>query len=128
MTSYYLLDATVSETEQSIKLTFYNQSNKKWKTIVDTEYQPYFFIPYPIPEEDYTQIQQLGLGIEIVEKTDLFTRKTLKLTKVKLKDFSDPLQVSRKFNKSWENDVPVVSSYMFDNNLVFGAKYKIKEK
>jgi len=128
VTAYYLLDATVSEKEHGIKLTFYNPSAKKWKTILDTDYRPYFFVPYPIPEEDYKQIQELGLGIEVVEKTDLFTRKTVKLTKVTLKSFSDHLQISRMFSKSWENEVPVVSSYMFDNNLVFGAKYRLKGK
>jgi DNA polymerase elongation subunit (family B) len=125
---YYLLNAAVSEKEHGIKLTFYNPSNKKWKTIVDTDYRPYFFVPYPIPEEDYEQIQRLGLGIEIVEKTDLFTRKTVKLTKVKLKDLFDHLQISRMFSKSWEEDVPVVSSYVYDKQLVFGARYKIKGK
>jgi len=122
------LDAAVSEKEQSIKLTFYNPSKNKWKQIVDNDYRPYFFIPYPIPEDDFKVIQELELGISIVEKTDLFSREPVKLTKVNLKDFSDPLQISRKFSKSWEKDIPVVSSYMYDKSLVFGAKYKIKGK
>ncbi len=128
MTAYYLLDASVSEEEQGIKLVFYNPSTDKWKQIVDAEYRPYFFIPYPIPEDDYKEIQELGLGIDVVEKIDLFTRNNVKLTKVILSDFSDLKQASRKFSKSWENEVPVVFSYMFDKNLVFGAKYKIKGK
>jgi len=128
LTIYYLLDAAVSEKEQGIKLTFFNPSKNKWKEIVDTNYRPYFFIPYPIPEDDLKVIQELGLGISVVEKTDLFTRQTVKLTRVELKDFSDQLELSRKFSKSWEKDVPVVSSYMYDNNLVFGAQYKIREK
>ena len=73
MTIYYLLDAAVSEKEQGIKLTFYNPSNNKWKEILDTNYRPYFFIPYPIPEDDFKISQELGLGIIVVEKTDLFT-------------------------------------------------------
>ena len=128
LTIYYLLDAAVSEKEQGIKLTFFNPSKNKWKEILDTDYHPYFFIPYPIPEDDLKVIQELGLGIRIVTKKDLFTGQTVKLTRIELKDFSDPLQLSRKFSKSWEKDVPVVSSYMFDNNLVFGAQYKIKGK
>jgi DNA polymerase elongation subunit (family B) len=128
MSAYYLLDASVSKKEQGIKLVFYNPSTNKWKELLDDDYRPYFFIPYPIPEEDYKEIQKLGLGIEVVEKTDLFIRKTVKLTKVTLNDFSDPLQISRNFSKSWENEVPVVSSYIFDKNLVFGAKYKIEGK
>ncbi len=128
MTIYYLLDAAVSEKEQGIKLTLFNPSKNKWKEILDTDYRPYFFIPYPIPEDDLKVIQELGLGIRVVEKTDLFTRQTVKLTRVELKDFSDLLQLSRKFSKSWEKEVPVVSSYMYDNNLVFGAQYRIKGK
>ncbi|MBN2236135.1 MAG: hypothetical protein JW729_01160 [Bacteroidales bacterium] len=128
MTAYYLLDASVSEKEKGIKLVFYCPSENKWKEIVDTDYRPYFFIPYPIPEEDYKEIHELGLDTDVVEKTDLFTRKAVKLTKVTLRDLSDPVHVSRKFRKSWENEISVVSSYMFDKNLVFGTKYKIKEK
>jgi len=128
LTIYYLLDAAVSEKEQGIKLTFFNPSKNKWIEIVDTDYRPYFFIPHPIPEDDLKLIQELGLGIRVVEKTDLFTRQTVKLTRVELKDFSDFLQLSRKFSNSWEKEVPVVSSYMYDNNLVFGAQYKIKGK
>ena len=52
----------------------------------------------------------------------------MKLTRIDLKDFSDPLELSRKFSKSWEKEAPVVSSYMYDNNLVFGAQYRIKGK
>ena len=126
MTIYYLLDAAVSEKEQGIKLTFYNPSKNKWKEILDTDYRPYFFIPYPILENDLKVIQELGLVISVVEKTDLFTRQTVKLTRVELEDFSGPLQISRQFTKLWEKEVPVVSSYMFDKNLVFGAKYRIE--
>jgi DNA polymerase elongation subunit (family B) len=126
--AYYLLDASVSEKEQSIKLVFYSPFKNKWKEIVDTDYRPYFFIPYPISEDDYKVIQELGLDIEVVEKTGLFTRKPVKLTKVTLSDLSDHLHISRKFSKSWEKEVTIVSSYMFDHNLVFGAKYKIEGK
>ena len=128
MTIFYLLDAAVSEKEQGIKLTFFNPSKNKWKEILDTDYRPYFFIPYPIPEDDLKLIQELELEISMVEKTDLFTRQTVKLTMVEMNDFYNTLEISRKFSKSWEKDVPVVSSYMYDNNLVFGAQYKIKSK
>ena len=128
LTIYYLLDAAVSEKEQGIKLTFFNPSKNKWKEILDTGYRPYFFIPYPIPEDDLNVIQELGLEKRVAEKTDLFTRQTVELTRIELEDFSNPFQLSRKFNKSWEKDVPIVSSYMYDNNLVFGAQYRINGK
>ena len=128
MTVYYLLDAAVSEIEQGIKMTFFNPSENKWKEVLDTEYRPYFLIPYPIPEDDLKVIQDLKLRTKLVEKTDLFSRQTVKLTKVTLDDLSDPLQASKKFSKSWEKDVSVVSSYMYDKNLVFGAQYRINGK
>ena len=64
----------------------------------------------------------------MVEKTELFSGQRIKLSKIEVDDFSDPLQVSKNFSKSWENDVPIVLSYMYDNDLVFGAQYKIKGK
>ncbi len=128
MTIYYLLDAAVSEKEQGIKMTFFNPSENKWQDILDTEYRPYFFIPYPIPEDDLKVIQELKLRTKLVEKTDLFSRQLVKLTRVALDDLSDPLEISKKLSKSWEKDISIVSSYMYDKNLVFGAQYKINGK
>ncbi len=125
---YYLLDAAVSEKDQGIKLTFYNPSGNKWEEILDTDYRPYFFIPYPISEDDQKVIDNLNLEPIITEKIDLFTRQTKKFVRINLKNFSDLIQVSRKFSKSWENDIPIVLSYIYDKNLVFGAQYKIREK
>jgi DNA polymerase elongation subunit (family B) len=128
LSAYYLLDAKVSEDKQGIKLVFYNPAKNKWKEILDPDYRPYFFIPYPLSKTDRERIEDLELDVTKVEKTDLFTRKTVNLAKVQLDNFFDPLVVSRDFPKRWEDDVPVVSSYMFDKNLVFGAKYRIKGK
>jgi DNA polymerase elongation subunit (family B) len=125
---YYLMDAAVSEKDQGIKMTFFNPSENKWKEVLDTEYHPYFFIPYPTPEEDLIVIQELKLRTDSVEKTDLFSRQNVKLTRVELADFSDPRQISNRFSKSWEKDVSVISSYMYDKNLVFGAQYRINSK
>ena len=88
LTIYYLLDASVSDKEQGIKLTFFNPSKNKWKEILDTDYRPYFFIPHPIPEGDLKIILELGLGIRVVEKKDLFKGQTVKLTRIELEDLS----------------------------------------
>ncbi|MEJ2240785.1 MAG: DNA polymerase domain-containing protein [Candidatus Bathyarchaeota archaeon] len=126
MTIYYLLDAEVSEMDQGIKLTFFDPSENKWKELLDTDYLPYFLIPYPIPKDDLKVIDSLNLEPIIVEKIDLFTRKTKKFVRINLKNFSDPNKISRKFSKSWEKDIPIVLSYIYDKNLVFGAQYKIQ--
>ena len=109
-------------------MTFFNPSENKWKEVLDTEYRPVFFIPYPIPENDLKVIQELKLRTKLVEKTDLFSRQTVKLTRVTLNDLSDSLRTSKKFSISWEKEVPIVSSYMYDKNLVFGAQYRINGK
>jgi DNA polymerase elongation subunit (family B) len=128
LTIYYLLDAAVSEEEQGIKMTFFNPSENKWKEVLDIEYRSYFFIPFPIPEDDLRVIRELKLRTKLVEKTDLFSRQIVKLTRVELDNLSDPLRTSKKFSKSWEKDISIVSSYMYDKNLVFGAQYKINGK
>jgi len=125
---HYLLDAAVSEKEQGIKMTFFNPSENKWKEVLDTEYRPYFFIPYPITEDDFKVIQEQKLRTKLVKKTDLFSRQTIKLTRVELGDLFDLRQTSKKFSKSWEKDISIVSSYMYDKNLVFGAQYRINGK
>ena len=128
MTIYYLLDTTVLEKEQSIQLTFFDPITNNFKEILDTDYRPYFFTLYPIPQNDQKIIQEHKLTTKVVEKKDLFTGQTLKLTRIELKDFSDRHQLSRQLSKSWETDVGVVSSYMYDKNLVFGAQCKIEDE
>ena len=128
MKIYYLLEAAVSEKDQGIKLTFFNPSENKWKEILDTDYRPYFFIPYPISEDDQKVLDNLNLEPIIVEKIDLFTRQTEKIAQINLNNFSDPAHISRQFSKSWEKDIPIVLSYAYDKNLVFGTQYKIQGK
>ena len=128
LTIYYLLDTTVLEKEQSIQLTFFDPITNNFKEILDTTYRPYFFTLYPIPQDDLKIIQEHKIKTSVVEKKKFFTGQTVKLTRIELKDFSDRQQISRKFSKSWEIDVGVVSSYMYDKNYVFGAQYKIEDK
>ncbi|MEJ2281097.1 MAG: hypothetical protein P8X97_04175, partial [Candidatus Bathyarchaeota archaeon] len=108
MKIYYLLEAAVSEKDQGIKLTFFNPSENKWKEILDTDYRPYFFIPYPISDGDQKVIDHLNLEPIIVEKIDLFTRQTKKIVQINLNNFLDFTHISRQFSKSWENDIPIV--------------------
>ena len=125
---FYLLDTTVLEKEQGIRLTFFDPTQNKYKEILDATYRPYFFTLYPMPQDDLKIIQEHKIRTSVVEKKDFFTGQTLKLTRIELKDFSNRQQLSKKLSKSWETDVGVVLSYMYDKNLVFGAQYKIEDK
>ena len=128
MSIYYLIDATVLREEQRIQLTFFDPSNNKWKEIVDSNYRPYFFIPYPIPKDDFEVMKDLKFDMQVLEKVDLFSGEPVKLAKIELSDFSGFLQISRKFSQTWESEVSIISSYMYDKGLVFGAQYKIKDE
>ncbi len=102
MSINYLLNVVVSEKEQAVNLTFFNSSDNKWIELLDSDYRPYFFISHPITKEDVTVIQELGVRTRVEDKTDLFTGQNVKLTRIALEDFSDHLQISRKFSKSWQ--------------------------
>jgi DNA polymerase elongation subunit (family B) len=122
------LNAQISEKEQAIKLTFFNSSGNKWIEVLDTNYRPYFFISHPITKKDGAFIGKLKVRKKVENKTELFTGQNVKLTRIELNEFSNSLQVSKNFNKSWENEVPVVSSYIYDKTLTFGAQYNVQRK
>ena len=128
MTINYLIDASILEKENAIKLSFFNPSKNLWEEIVDYNYRPYFFIPYPIPKDDLEVMKDLKFDMQVLEKVDLFSGEPVKLAKIELRDFSGFLQISRKFSQTWESEVSIVSSYMYDKGLVFGAQYKIKDE
>lgn len=111
-----------------MKLILYNPSNNTWKEIVDSSYKPYFFVPHPLSKKDREVTNELEIKTTVEEKMDLFTDQAVKVTRLELDDYSDPLLISKKFSKSWENEVPIVSGYVFDKGLTFGAQHYIKGK
>jgi len=125
LTIHYLIDATILEKENAIKLSFFDPLMNSWKEIVDVNYRPYFFIPYPIIKADLEVMKDLDFDMQVVEKTDLFSNKTIKLAKIVLRDFSGFFQISKQFSKTWESEVSVVLSYVYDKRLVFGAQHNI---
>jgi DNA polymerase elongation subunit (family B) len=128
LTINYLIDASILEKENAIKLSFFNPSKNLWEEIVDYNYRPYFFIPYPIPKDALEVMKDLKFDMQVLEKVDLFSGEPVKLAKIELRDFSGFLQISRKFSQTWESEVSIISSYMYDKGLVFGAQYKIKDE
>lgn len=95
--------------------------------VIDESYRPYFFIPHPLSLRDKETLEKLESKNKIEEKRDLFTNKTMKITRVELKNSSNPSRISELFEKSWEGEVPYVLSYVYDNNIIFGAQHQIKE-
>lgn len=124
VTVHYLLDAEAIP--QGVKLIFFNPQNGGLKEILDEDYRPYFFVPYPLSEEDKRMIEELGAKSMEEEKRELFSDQIVKVTKVELEGSYDPRRASERFEKAWEGEVPYISSYVYDHGLVFGAQHEIQ--
>jgi DNA polymerase elongation subunit (family B) len=111
---------------EGVKLTFFNPSTGGWEEILDKEYRSYFFVPYPLSQEDEGVIKELGAKIRLEEKKDLFTDLTVKVVRVEIQGSSDTYQDSRRFEKTWEGEIPYILGYVYDKGLVFGAQHLIK--
>ena len=124
MSPNYLIDGSSEQTV--IHLVFYDPSKAEFRHIRDEKYSPYFLAPHPLSQEDETSIQRLHGNVSIVEKGNLFTGKTGKLTRVEL---DSPLllsDVSKQVRQKWEEGIPYVLSYVYDSDLVFGAPHDLE--
>ncbi|NIS67555.1 MAG: hypothetical protein GTO12_00980, partial [Proteobacteria bacterium] len=111
-----------------MKLIFFSPSTGAWEEVVDSGYRPYFFVPHPLSEKDREILGGLRATTGVEEKRDLFTDRTLKVTRVELEVSSDPRRVSEGFERTWEGEVPVVLSYVYDRGLSFGAQHSVRGK
>ena len=125
MSLWYLLDAS-TEGGTTIKLKFYDPSDDAVKEFKDTNYQPYFFVPYPLNKQDEEAIRSLYGEIEITKKTDLYINQEKELARVKLYK-SEFLKTQKKFETAWENEIDYCHSYAYDKGLVFGAPHLVQD-
>ena len=121
---HYLINA--EPIRGGVKLIFFNSSTDTLEEVETQDYRPYFFIPYPMSNRDQETIEELNVKIKVEEKKELFTNQTIKVTRVELEASSNSNQVSEKFEKSWEGEVPQILSYAYDRGLVFGAQHHIQ--
>ncbi len=121
---HYLINA--EPIREGVKLIFFNSSTDTLEEVETQDYRPYFFIPYPMSRRDQETIEELNVKIKVEEKKKLFTNQTIKVTRVELEASSNSNQVSEKFEKSWEGEVPQILSYAYDRGLVFGAQHHIQ--
>ena len=121
---HYLINA--EPIREGVKLIFFDSSTDTLEEVETQDYRPYFFIPYPMSRRDQETIEELNVKIKVEEKKKLFTNQTIKVTRVELEASSNSNQVSEKFEKSWEGEVPQILSYAYDRGLVFGAQHHIQ--
>jgi hypothetical protein len=120
----YLIDAKL--VKDGIVLILFNPSTNALEEILDKEYRPYFFIPYPPIARDQDILNGLGATTRLQEKTDLFTGQTIRVTRVELEGASDLRRASEGFETAWESEVPLILSYVYDQDLTFGAQHSIQ--
>jgi len=122
----YLMDAEA--TREGVKLTFFSPSTNAWEEVLDRDYRPYFFVPHPLTQKDRMILNGLRAKTRVEEKRDLFTGRTVKVTRVEIEVSSDPRRVSESFENSWEGEVSLVLGYVYDRGLTFGAQHSIRGK
>jgi len=118
----------VKADKEGVSLTFFNPSTDTFKEVLDRDYRPYFFIRHPMTRKDRETVGELGADTRVEEKRELFTGQSVKVTKVEITDSSDLKRASKRFEKSWEAEVPFILSYVYDQSLNFGAQHFIKGK
>jgi DNA polymerase elongation subunit (family B) len=124
LTVLYLMD--IKAAKEGMKLSLFNPSTNAWEEVLDEDYRPYFFIPHPPTQKDREILDELWTKTRLGEKKDLFTGRTVKVTRVEIEGSSDPRRVSESFEKSWEGEVPSVLGYAYDRELTFGAQHSIR--
>jgi DNA polymerase elongation subunit (family B) len=118
---HYLINA--EPIREGVKLIFFNPSTNTLEKLKTQDYRPYFFISHPMNRREQETIEELNVKIKVEEKKELFTNQTIKVTRVELEASSNSKQISDKFEKSWEGEVPHILSYAYDRGLVFGAQH-----
>ncbi len=120
----YLIDAKANK--EGVVLTFFDSSSDTCKEVLDRDFRPYFFIPHPMARKDRETVEELGGDTRVEEKKELFTDQSVKVARIETTDSSDLKRASKRFEKSWENEVPFILSYVYDRGLNFGAQHFIK--
>jgi len=111
-----------------VTLTFFNPSTDTCQEVQNKDYRPYFFISHPMTRKDQEIVEELGANTQVEEKRELFTGQSVRVTRVEIVDSSDLRQASKRFEKSWESEVPFILSYVYDQGLNFGAQHLIQGK
>ena len=109
-----------------MRLTFFEPSTDSERHILDNDYKPYFFTSHPLNPRDQDYLDDLSAKTRLVEKKDLFTGHTKRMLQIELEEYGDTNRISRRFVNSWEGEISPVSSYIYDHDLVFGARHLLR--
>jgi DNA polymerase elongation subunit (family B) len=123
---WFLLDAKV-EGSNTVKLRFFDPSEDAIRELKDSNCKPYFYVPYPLGQQDEEIIRSLNGEVEVVRKTDLYTNQERTIAKVKVQKPDLVSQAQKKLETSWESEIDFHHSYAYDYGLVFGAPHVVQD-
>ena len=128
--SAYLLGSYYSGKAAKVYLKFYDdKKNKVYIWYDKTGHLPYFITS--IPPEQVGEIEKIKndssfVRVEAIRRYDLLTGKWLRLSKIVVKDPQAVPRLRKLVPKAWEAKIKYHDNYIFDNGLVPGIMYSIR--
>ena len=131
--SSLLISATYNGPRKKVVLKFYDPESEKIFLWYDkTGHRPYCFSKLPPEDLDFLSERQDVLEIKKVKKHDMLTDKEIEVSKIIV---TDPLAIGgtqttqsiRNQIESWESDIKYYENYLYDNQLIIGKFYEIKD-
>ena len=128
-----LVSATYDSQKQSAILKFYDPKSEQVILWADkTNHKPYCYSKLPPEELGFLTSRKDILKIETVKKRDFLKDQQVEVSKITV---SDPLAIGgtqtdksiRNIIETWESDIKYYENYLYDNSLVVGKFYEIKD-
>lgn len=126
MKTWCLIDSLVNDNFEVI-LRFYDSSAEEMVEVKDSEYKPYFLIPYPLSKKDEHSVERILGKVSTIKKRDLFTDRLKTMAKVETRNPREVKRQGKLFESIWENEIELSQGYVYDYGLVFGSQYVIDE-
>ena len=126
MSVWFLIDAKV-EGSSTVKLRFFDPSENRIREVRDSNYKPYFYVPYPLSQRDEETIRSINGEIELARKIDLYADQERTLAKVKVKRPELVIRAQRRLETTWESEIDFHHSYAYDYGLAFGAPHTVQD-
>lgn len=122
----FLWNVDTSNKSREITLQFYDSSNSEIQEFRGKEYWPYFLSTYPLSKEEMAAVSRVQSNVESVRKQNLFTGELQKMAKIKVWTPSFLRRLAKHFQDVWESEIDYGHGYVYDNSLVFGAPYTLR--
>ena len=119
----FLWNVGFTDTSSEVTLEFYDSSRGELEKFCVSNYQPYFLAAYPLSKDEEEAVACVQGEVELVQRQNLFTEETVRLTKVKAWTPAFLKRLARQFGNAWESEIEYGRSYVYDNGMVFGASY-----